>query len=275
MDYVSQFWNGEISAAALSEQLRDLTAIWMEENFALLVASDASGGIGNKPQDVVMMDPWMSGYFTARVPMLEILCAGGRPLMMIGSFSVEMDPAGEAIRLGMQALAREAGFPDLPIRTRSEENVVTVQSGVGVTVMGIVSRASLRVGTSRAGDLVAVAGIPKNGHSLRLAAEDREILCIQDLLLVRNHAGVRDMLPVGSRGVAFERGELTRSSGLEFRGRSSMLLEDQSAGPSSCVVFSVAGPETLDELGLSVRAPITVIGEFVKPRDLRPAVGVS
>ncbi len=275
MDYVSQFWNGEINAAALSEQLRDLTAIWIEENLALLVATDASGGIGNKPQDVVTMDPWMSGYFTARVPMLEILCAGGRPLMMIGSFSVEMDPAGEAIRLGMQALAREAGFPDLPIRTRSEENVVTVQSGVGVTVMGIVSRASLRVGTSCAGDLVAVAGIPKNGHSLRLAAEDREILGIQDLLLVRNHAGVHDMLPVGSRGVAFERAELTRSSGLEFRGRSSMLLEDQSAGPSSCVVFSVAGPQSLDELNLSVRAPITIIGEFVEPPQLQSAVGVS
>ncbi len=273
MDYLRQFWNGELAAAALSEQLRDLTAVWIEEDLALLVAFDSNGGIGNKPRDVIAMDPWVTGYFTARVPMLEILCAGGRPLMMIGSFSVEMDPIGEALRLGIQALAREAGFPELPMRTRSEENVATVQSGLGVAIIGVVSRPELRVGSSRVGDLVAVSGIPKDGPWFHIAPEDPEILSIQDLLCVRRHEAVHDMVPVGSRGIAFERGELSRTGGLEFRGRNSMLLEDQSAGPSSCVVFSVAGHEAIEELSHSVRAPLTVIGEFTESLALRAAAG--
>lgn len=271
MDYLSMLWAGELEAGTVSEQLRDLTAVWLADDKALLVASDSSGGIGNKPQDAVTMDPWMTGYFTARVPLLEILCAGGRPIMMVGSFAVEMDPIGEAFRLGMQTLAREAGHPDLPIHTRSEENVVTVQSGLGVTILGIVSREALRVGSSRRGDLVAVAGIPKSGPWFHLAPGDPQILSIQDLLRVRADGAVHDIVPVGSKGVAFERGELSRTSGLEFRGRSSMLLEDQSAGPSSCVVFSIAGSEALDRLSHEVCAPLTVIGEFTQRCEIEAA----
>ncbi len=264
-------WAGEIQAGTVSEQLRDLSAVWVADEMALLVASDSSGGIGNKPQDAVRMHPWMTGYFTARVAMLEVLCAGGRPIMMVGSFSVEMDPIGEAYRLGMQTLAREAGYPDLPIRTRSEENVATVQSGLGVTILGVVTRAALRVGSSRPGDLVAVAGVPKCGPWVHLSPNDSEILGVGDLLRIRAEEAVHDVVPVGSKGVAFERGELSRIGGLAFRGRSSMLLEDQSGGPSSCVVFSIAGAEALERLSREVRAPLTVIGELIEPHKTEAA----
>jgi len=205
----------------------------------------------------------LTGYFGTRVPLMEVLSALGRPFLLIDTLSVEMKPAGTEIIAGIKKACTEAGLLRLPITGSTEENIPTVQTGIGVTVLAIVKDDQIPVGSSQEGDLVAVAGIPKSGPRFKVEPEDPEIISLDDLLRLRDISGVHDILPVGSKGVAFEAEELARTAGLHWRRAPGNGLDLQrSGGPSTCVVFSLAGSRALQAVKATINAPVCTVGEL-------------
>ena len=49
----------------------------------LVIACDTIGGIGPRPDDSYPADPVWCAHLGARVPLLEVLCAGARPLVLV------------------------------------------------------------------------------------------------------------------------------------------------------------------------------------------------
>lgn len=243
--------------------MRDLTLFETTPGEYLVVACDSDGGIGEKPRDVVRVSAEAVGAFAVRVPLFEVLACGAAPFLVVDCLSVEMEPYGARILAAIREYARGAGLTeDAQFNGSSEENVPTEQTGVGVSVLGLVRVADFFPGCSRAGDVVACAGVPKSGPRYTLSPEDPELLSLAELMAIRRRPLVRDVLPVGSRGVAYEAGELARSAALEYVPDPTPGVDlRQSAGPSTCALFS-APEETVRELTAALTAPVRVIGRL-------------
>ncbi len=262
MSVVSDFYSGTVSAGEVVRRLRDLSVVELDQDYSLIVSCDSDGGIGGKKDDVVRVEPWIVGYFGARVPMMEILAVGGKPILLINTLAVEMEPSGKEIISGIRRLCREAGFPDLPLNGSTEENVPTRQTGIGVTILAFTVNDGFPPGSSQPGDVVAVAGVPKSGPTYDVRPNDPEILSLKALAALRHTSKVRDILPVGSRGIACESRELARSAGLKFHEAPNDADLNRSAGPSTCVVFSAANEDCISAVHRKITAPVQVIGSL-------------
>lgn len=247
--------------AARLSRCRDLTLLDVNEAQYLVVACDSDGGIGSKPQDIVKVSDELVGIFGVRVPLFEIIACGAEPFLVVDCLSVEMDGTGARILEAIKAYARLAGIEDDAQFTGStEDNVPTVQTGIGVTVLGMADKQRFFPGSSKAGDSVVCAGIPKSGPRHRLTREDPEVLSIEDLMELRSLSCVRDVLPVGSKGVLREAHQLGASASLTFVPNADAGIDlRQSAGPSTCVVLSVAREDARRVLA-AVAAPTREIG---------------
>lgn len=207
----------------------------------LVVACDSVGGIGPKPADSVAVPAATTAHFAARVPILEVMCAGADPIVVVNTLCVERDPQGLEMIAAVRQLAAQAGVPPESVTGSTEDNVPTQATGIGVTVIGRLGRDGLRAGQARAGDVVLCAGLPRSaphddvypGHPDQVAVEDVRSALASGL--------VRDALPVGSKGLGWEAPQLATSAGLEVRWRKEQPVDvERSGGPSSCVLLACA-----------------------------------
>ncbi|MCG0239041.1 MAG: alpha-ribazole kinase [Firmicutes bacterium] len=237
---------------------RDVTVLDLPGGVRLLVACDAAGGIGPKEQDRVRVSGYVLGRFTARVALMEIVAAGGRPLLLVNTACVEPEPTGKEILAGIEAEARLAGLGPDAITGSWEKNIPTVQTGLGVTALGLAEGSPPG---AVAGDLIVAIGRPKVGDEVSLA--DPEIADLPLVLRLAKDPRVHDLLPVGSRGIAAEAEEMAGSAGLDLE-----WLEPQpgwdfrkSAGPATCVLAAVA-PEDLPGVTQGLRQPWTPVARL-------------
>ncbi|UTW69818.1 hypothetical protein KHA80_02285 [Anaerobacillus sp. HL2] len=77
---------------------RDLTII-ADGDKKLVIACDSSGAIGPKELDVVKVDANIVGRFISRVVLMEIISVGAKPITLIDTLSVEMNPTGLKLSL--------------------------------------------------------------------------------------------------------------------------------------------------------------------------------
>ena len=241
---------------------RDLTCLRADDAHMLVLAADSVGGIGSKPLDAVQAPPEVVGHFALRVPLMEVMAAGATPFLIVDNLSVEAGGYGEAILAGMKRLAETVGLEDsIHFNGSTEDNVTTLQTGVGVTVVGLVSNADFRVGSSKPGDRLMAAGYPKSAPHHRVTVDDPDILELRQLQALRRQSQVADIVPVGSRGIRYETAQLANAAGLLPRlGAGALTLAlDASGGPGTCVVFSWRGSD-LAQLTEYVTAPLTPIG---------------
>jgi len=247
--------------ASRLSRCRDLTLLDLGGDQYLVVACDSDGGIGNKPQDTVRVSEELAGTFAVRVPLFEVIACGAEPFLVVDCLSVEMEGTGERIIAAIKAYSARAGIvADEQFTGSTEDNVPTVQTGIGVTVLGLADKVRFFPGTSERGDAVLCAGVPKSAPRHRLTLEDPEMLSVEDLMALRASLRVRDVLPVGSKGVLREATELARSASLRFVPADGHGLDpEQSAGPSTCVLLSVS-PEGLGEVSDLVSAPVHRVG---------------
>jgi hypothetical protein len=245
---------------------RDLTLVRLAGAFYLVIACDSDGGIGPKPNDTVRCDAFVLGRFGARVPLMEVLASGARPLVLVDTLAVEMEPTGRRIIEGVKCEARLAGMDaDEVVTGSTEDNVPTTSTGIGVTVIGIAQEQQLRPGCSATGDVVVCVGIPKSAPQDEVAVDDPEIADIPTVVALGHMPFVHDILPVGSHGIEFEAREMAKSAGLQFVLAPSLRVDvTKSAGPSTCVLVSLL-PGHLDELRGSVAKPVSVIGHLDSP----------
>ncbi|MFO1446404.1 hypothetical protein KDN24_25010 [Bacillus sp. Bva_UNVM-123] len=247
------------------KKVRDLTIMAINDKQSIVIACDSDGGIGNKPQDVVKVSEETIAHFATRVPLFEVIASGASPFLIINCLSFEMEDAGRKVIAAIKEYVREAGMTeDIQVTGSTEDNVPTIQTGIGVSVLGLVDKNSFFAGTSLPGDQLVCIGIPKSGPKYEIRIDDPEIISLKELLKIRTLPYVHDILPVGSKGVLHEAQQLAESSALIYSPINYDGIDpEQSAGPSTCVLVSVPS-KNINELRDEIQTPSFVIGELRK-----------
>lgn len=236
---------------------RDIEAVKMDDHNYIVIACDSAGAIGDKEFDVVKAPPELVGALTARVAILELLAVGSNVKMLSAAICCEPEPTGRRILNGINEELKRLGNSEMPIAISTEKNFLTSQTGVGVTAVGTCEASKLRIGCSRAGDIVHCIGIPKIGNEIE-GAEDEQIVKAGDIEVLLSTAGVNDILPVGSNGILKEATLMANVSGKQFKADMDIKLDmKKSAGPSTCAIFSCS-PET--EVSRIFKTPVSKIG---------------
>jgi hypothetical protein len=246
-----------------TSQVRDLTLIELNDDFFLVTAVDSDGGIGPKPNDLVSVSGYDAGRFATRVPLMEILASGAVPVAAFDALAVEMEPLGREIVRGVRDELISIGLPNnFPLSGSTEDNVPTSETGMGVVIVGIVKKNDFRPGSSMKNDEVFVVGIPKSGPDDKVNLKDSDIADSVSLSRILQVTGIHDILPVGSKGILYEAGELARTADLKFTTNQSTKINlKKSAGPSTCfLVSAVPGTEPL--IALTGQKPVHLIGRL-------------
>lgn len=192
-----------------------------------MTACDSAGAVGPKPGDVVATTGHVVGRFTARVALMEVLAVGAAPVAASAACCVDPETA-EALLAGVRA---ELG--DLPLVVSTEKNLPTVQTGLGVTVVGTLPGPWP---TARRGDGLYLVGVPKVGAAVRVDDPD-----IADVRLLRQlQPLVHALIPVGSRGAWHEARVLADEAGLTPEAVGDP--PTASAGPATALVVAAPAP---------------------------------
>lgn len=241
---------------------RDLLLLRIGGDRLLVVSCDSAGGIGSKPYDKVRASPRVVGRMTARVALMELLAVGADPISIAATLAVEPKPTGNQILRGIVDEVRHAGCGRLPMVCSSEKNVSVSQTGVGVTVLGSLASSRLMIGRCRPGDELVAIGEPRVKDEILEGERHRLIADTKDVRKLRKISLVREMIPVGSKGIFHEAGILAKDSKLSISHGTSLVDLGKSAGPST-VLLCVVPMGHLDDLKRVVRGkPTATIGYF-------------
>lgn len=265
-------WQSRLFAAARGDgnalggwrRVRDLSVLAIAPGVWLVVACDANGGIGPKPQDTVRTSGYELGRLAARVPLLETIACGATPILLIDMLNVEREPTGAAIIAGVREEMRDSGMdPERALNGSTEDNVPTVATGVGIAVLGLAAEERFRPGRARAGDSVLCIGVPKSAPRYRVVSDDPAILRPSALRHLASLECVGDILPVGSRGVAAEAHDLATSAGLTFVPDGLPTIDvTASGGPGTCCLITVS-PDAISQVhALPGLPPVCVVGHI-------------
>lgn len=240
------------------ERIRDLTLIRRPGSRVLVIGCDSSGGIGNKPLDAVQVPSEVVGYFTSRVAVMEVLSVGADILTVADTLSVEMNPTGREIIRGIQRLLKEAELHAEYLNGSTEENFKTVQTGIGVTVIGEADEEKLKLRRSVSGDLIVMLGEPLTG--LAVLENAVSICSVKQLKQLTRSSLVHEVIPVGSKGALYEAGLLADLNGCDFLPLTDdRALLEASGGPSTSVIFSIA-EQDMEALARETGGRLKVIG---------------
>ena len=100
-----------------------------------VVTTDNSGGIGEKPHDLVAVPDQVTAYFAARVALLEQWAAHADPVSVLIHNFTGPDSWAAYVKGVEQAFA-EAGCELPPITGSTETNMELLQSAFAVTMIG-------------------------------------------------------------------------------------------------------------------------------------------
>lgn len=247
-----------------ARQVRDLSVVELFPGLLLVVACDSDGGIGPKPADTVKVDGYVLGRFGARVPLMELIASGARPFLLVDNLSVEMEPTGREIIAGIRDELASAGLAgEVALNGSTEENVPVRATGIGVTVLGLCAAERFRPGGARPGDLAVCIGVPKSAPQDEVRLDDPAIMDLAAAVALGRLADVHDMLPVGSRGIAYEAGQMAALAGLRFEPAPDAGVDlAKSGGPATCCLVAVE-PGALDRVQAAAGKPCHVVGRFV------------
>ncbi len=242
---------------------RDVLIFQFANDEVMVVGCDSAGGIGPKAFDKIKVDGYALGKFTARVALMEVLSTGAKPICVVDTLSVEPEPLGVEILNGIKDEAKKAGLdPKLAVTGSSEKNFVVEQTGIGVTVIGMSHRRSLKIGVSQPRDVVVAVGLPCVGNEVVPAEKMGKIADVADVLKLCSMEFIHEVIPVGSEGIAHEISVLATSSQLKFKltNQSEINLK-KSAGPATVVLASLSS-SGVAELRVAISKPISIVGQL-------------
>lgn len=220
-------------------RLRDLTVVDQADGTSWVIACDSVGSIGPKPADVYPADARTVAHFAARVPLIEVLAAGATPQVIVDTLCVELDPTGIEMIEEVRAIAAELGLDADRVTGSTEDNVPSVSTGIGVTVLATIATAELGQSNADTGSRVLCLGRPTSAPTDRVEIGDPRMISFATLAAVRKVGGVGDALPVGSKGVGHEAELLAQTHGLTWQQAKHDVDLEHSGGPASCVLVAV------------------------------------
>lgn len=242
---------------------RDVEVVSINQAQYLVASCDSCGAIGMKDLDAFKITWSITGRLTTRVALLEVISTGAVPQMMTVAISNEPHPTGHRILEGVKEELESAGLTTLPMVISTEKNMLTQQTGLGISVIGVTEKTQLRIGTAQSGDDVYCLGLPKVGSEIN-NPEDMEIVQVKDIQILLDISGIHDIVPVGSGGIRMEAQQLATSVNCRLIVDPFCDLDlDKSAGPSTCLIFSFTSSLALDFSSASFpRLPITKVGKL-------------
>ena len=242
----------------------DVSVMKIPTGHAIVVGSSSSGGVGPKPMDNIKISGRVVGKFLTRVASMDVAATGAFPISVSVTLGVEKEPTGNEIIEGIQKEIRGLGLePNQVMKENTEENFETIQTGAGITVVGLANEDELRLAKTRPGDLIVAIGKPKVGNEVIPAEARDEIANLKDVTSLARKAFVHDIIPVGSFGIRHEAKMLAYSIGRQLKIQEQTELDiNKSAGPAT-VVLTTIDKEKLDELTFLIRKPINVVGEIL------------
>ena len=228
---------------------RDVNLVTLNDDCYLAIACDSCGGVGEKEKDVVKVSPYIVGRFTTRLNLMEILSVGASPKALTAAICNEHKPTGEGILMGIKDELKELSL-DLPITISTEKNMKTCQTGLGITIIGLVKKQNLHINKTKAGDMLFCVGIPKVGNEVSL--DDTQIATsslVKELLQISD---IHDIIPVGSKGIKGEAEMLVSFLGLKLNWNKNLPIDiNKTAGPATCVLATCP-----TELKIHMQQPI-------------------
>lgn len=244
-------------------KFRDLTIIEITPENLMVISCDSSGGIGNKDGDVIKVEPEFLGYYTTHCALMELLATGAMPISIVNTLGVEMEDTGARIIKGIKNALEPLNLKDDIVVTGStEENIAVCQTSMGITIIGMIDRSKWRLKKAEINDLVIVVGLPKVGQEVVLDM-GRETMSVSLLLELLKKPYVKEILPVGSKGIAYEIKEMAVTSNLNYNLYDTASIDiHKSAGPSTCVIIAI-DKEGYEDLKKSICIPVNLVGSFI------------
>ena len=245
------------------KKYRDLTLIDINKDQFLVISCDSLGGIGDKEHDVVKTLPQVSGYYTTQVSLMEILAFGAEPITIVNTLSVEMEDTGRRIIEGIEKALEPLNFDISNLVTGStEENIPVTTTGMGMTIIGIIDKNNWEKPRTYPGLIAVVVGLPKVGDEV-LADKGKTIMDIPRLLKLKEKEYIKEILPVGSRGILYELEEMASTNNIDFELEENISIDlKKTGGPSTCVVISME-EDKYEELKEKFPIPVNKIGKFI------------
>lgn len=242
-------------------KIRDLDLIPISGDNYLVIGCDSCGGIGQKEMDEVKAPYSIVGAFTLRVALMEVIVSGAEIIGVVDTLNTSMEDGGRELIEGIKDELKRSSI-NLPVFTGStEENFRTLQTGLGITVIGMVHKDRLRLCKASKGDVIAIVGKPKVGSEV---LEDKgEIIDINDIKTLLSTDGVNEIVPVGSKGILYEIESLCNSVSLNYTlDKGSSLDIKRSGGPSTCCVIACKR-EVIQAIRKLINKPFEIVGEIV------------
>lgn len=241
------------------EKYRDLVIIY-ENEVAYVISCDSLGAIGNKKHDILKIDEEIVGRTTVKVALSEVLCLGAKPIVISDTLSVEMDPTGQKILIGIKSELEENGISDIVFTGSTEENFPTSMTGIGITVIAKANIEDLKIKRIKAGMHISLLGYPRVGSEV-LSSND--VLTLKDYIKISKSREIVEAIPVGSKGISYEIGILEKISGLKVEANFPQHLDVlKSGGPSTCCIVVHSEKDTGSVKGLTDK-PLTYIGVVI------------
>ena len=222
-----------------SRKVRDLVIVDINEKERMVIACDSSGSIGNKRYDLLQVEPFITGKYTVRVGLLEILCSGAEVITIVDNVCAEMEPTGREIIRGINSELKLAKIDDVPLTGSTEENFEVFATGVGITVIGIIDKDKLKVNNIKSNSVIYSIGIPKVGDEIDFY-NDNDIFGYETLYDIKDLEGVYEIVPVGSKGILYEAISLATNNGKKFIQNENLNVDiKRSCGPATVVIVAI------------------------------------
>ncbi|GAB6189799.1 hypothetical protein JCM30566_15410 [Marinitoga arctica] len=208
--------------------------------------------------DIIKTDPKIVGYFGAHVALSENISFGATPIVIINTLSVEMNDTGKRIIDGIKEAVIKANLNTNIITGSTEENFPVVQTGVGITVIGIKDK-NLKYKTYSS-DIAVLIGTPKVGNDV---INNPDILTLEMINILRTCKVVHEIVPVGSKGIMHEINEIEKYNNLNFEMDKNLNIDlYESAGPATCAIITL-NIKNIDILRKRINIPNYFLGKFI------------
>lgn len=228
-----------------------------------MVACDSVGGIGPKEHDVYPTDATTLASFATRVPLLELMCVGAKPVAIVNCLCVEKDPMGNEMISTIRTMARQAGIDPHKVTGSTEDNVATVASGIGVTILGDLGSRDLP--RAKPGDELWCLGAPVSAPGDDLYQGHPSMIGIDEVYALMRSGLIHDAVPAGSHGIAHEFDEIIARCGLDFTRTDISIDLHKSAGPASCILACFSSSDRIRVLSMiDDKRPRYLLGVFLE-----------
>ncbi|WP_160723292.1 AIR synthase related protein [Bacillus sp. USDA818B3_A] len=212
--------------------MRNVKTIPFQEAGNLIIASDNSGAIGIKKDDLVLAPYETIAYYSFRVAVIECMAAGGEPVSVVLS-NFCGNEAWEKLTRGIERGLDELQLKDVVITGSTESNFSLQQSAIGVIVIGKKPSGEMEDFIFNEQSQLAIIGKPLVGNEV--IEQENHIVPLSIFQEISRMDGIQ-VWPVGSKGILFEMNQLSKSKTFV---KDKMITEVdvvKSSGPATCFI---------------------------------------